>query len=271
LTGVDDSAFLVRLRRSNELQDFPDRTEPNVASSGPSLPLVFGRGTMIHGDDPTSEYSVRRDGLTVRATAIAEVRPALHVGLPQSNPVRPGVTPFALRDTFVQTVPVAGTQVTLNPVNGLVCVGLSCVGVTPATSAGRFVDNLTDPTRSRWMAVSTVGQPLLPPLALACNAATTFSGYGPVYSLMSSGINRIIGFTRISLAPDPARPANPCARVVSRAISRVAASNATAVLTGGLPLNPDVQPGEIAQLLDRNLMQNGAVNYGPVLVPVLAR
>ena len=60
-----------------------------MASSGPSLPLTFGKGTTIFGDDPSGGYSVRRDGLTVRATAIASVRPALHVGLPQANPVQP--------------------------------------------------------------------------------------------------------------------------------------------------------------------------------------
>ena len=80
LTGAADTAFLVRLRRSNDLQDFPGEIE-NVASNGPSLPLVFGRGTTIVGDDPSGAYSPRRDGITVRATAIAEIRPALHVGL----------------------------------------------------------------------------------------------------------------------------------------------------------------------------------------------
>src|SRR5262249_33935224 len=50
LNGVDDSAFLVRLRRSNEIQG-DGGIEPDVASSGPSLPLVFGRGTTIAGDD----------------------------------------------------------------------------------------------------------------------------------------------------------------------------------------------------------------------------
>ena len=93
------NALLVRLRRSNEFQDLESQTEPDVASSGPSLPLTFGKATTIHGDDPASDYSVRRDGLTVRATAIAETRPALHVGLPQANANRPGATPFALVDT----------------------------------------------------------------------------------------------------------------------------------------------------------------------------
>src|SRR5262249_55839744 len=85
LGTVDDTAFLVRLRRAKELQDFAAQTEPDVASSGPSLPLMFGRGTTIYGDDPTVPYSPRRDGVTVRATAIAQLRPALHVGLPQTN------------------------------------------------------------------------------------------------------------------------------------------------------------------------------------------
>src|SRR5262249_10118175 len=55
LTGVDDGAFLVRLRRSNELHDLAAQTEPGVASSGPSLPIIAGRATLIHGDDPSAD------------------------------------------------------------------------------------------------------------------------------------------------------------------------------------------------------------------------
>ena len=64
-----------------------------------TLPLTFGKGTTIFGDDSNGGYSVRRDGLTVRATAIASVQPAMHVGLPRVNPLQPGVTPFAMVDT----------------------------------------------------------------------------------------------------------------------------------------------------------------------------
>jgi hypothetical protein len=96
-------------------------------------------------------------------------------------------------------------------------------------------------------------------------------GYGPVYSLMASGANRIIGFSRITLVRDPTRPANPCAGVVARGVSQVAPANATAVLAEGLPLPIGVQPAEVAQLVDKNLVRNGAVNYQPLLVPVLAR
>ncbi len=68
--------------------------------------------------------------------------------------------------------------------------------------------------------------------------------------------------------PDPMRPGNPCAKRISRAVSAVARSNATAALPNGFA---GVPPALITELLDRNLGRNGAVNYGPVLVPVLAR
>ena len=67
------------------------------------MPRESKRG--IHGDNPDAEYSVRRDGLTVRATAIADARPALHLGVPQAN-LTPSLTPFVLLDTCVQTPPL---------------------------------------------------------------------------------------------------------------------------------------------------------------------
>lgn len=270
LNTVSDSAFLVRLRRSNEFTDSAGQVEPTVASSGPALPLLPGKGTTIQGDDPSLDYSVRRDGLTVRATAIAAVRPALHVGLPRTAPAQPGVTPFALADTFVQTLTVA-RQVTINPATGAICAGTTCTGVALAASAGRFVDNLADPTRTRWRTISTVGQALPAPFPVACALTATIAGYGPVYSLLASGTNRIIGFTRITLAPDPARPGDACAKLVTRAASVVAPGNATASLTGGLPLPPTAQPAEVRQLMDRHFQRNGGLAYAPVLVPAVVR
>ena len=272
LATVDDSAFLVRLRRSNELREFGDQVESGVASSGPALPLVFGKATTIHGDDPTSEYSIRRDGLTVRATAISDIRPALHVGLPQVNPTRLGVTPFALADVFVPSIPAAGVQVTINPANGFLCRGLTCTAATPPVNVvGRFVDNLVTPARTGSLAVSTVGRVLPAAVPVACAIARPRIGYGPVYSPMASGATRIIGFTRISLNIDPARPANPCAAVVVRGPALVAATNATAVLAGGLPLAATVQPAEVRELIAKNLRRNGAIDYAPVFAPVLVR
>jgi len=232
---------------------------------------VFGRGTTIHGDSPGADYSIRRDGITVRATAIAQVRPALHVGLPQSNPARPGVTPFAVSDTFVESLGLAPVQATINPLNGLICRGTTCLGVAPPASIGRYVDNLASPSRNNWMAISTVGQALPAPVALPCAPASPVSGFGPVYSLMGSGTNRIIGFTRITMIRDPARITNPCAVLISRGASLVASANAAAHLADGLPLGVGKSPAEVGELLDKNLVRNGEGNYNPVLVPVLAR
>jgi hypothetical protein len=215
---------------------------------------------------------VRRDGFTVRATAIADARPAMQVGLPQTNPAQLGVTPFLLSDVFVAALPVAGRQVTINPLNGLICAGLNCNGVVAGNAAGRFIDNLLDPTRARWRAMSRVGAAILPPLPVNCAIANTFAGYGPVYSTMASGAVRVIGFTRITLARDPARLNNVCAAVLTRAaVSRVAPSNASAVASNGLPLPANVGAAEVVQLINKNRARNGNVNYVPVLAPVLAR
>ena len=282
-SGVGNSAFLVRLRRSNEFQTLPGQIELDVASSGPALPLLFGKGTMIQGDEPSSAYSVRRDGLTVRATAIADSRPAMHVGVaqPQAIPPLPGVTSFALLDACMQNA--AGAPVTLNvtvnPVTGVIArVNAGPPGCSTGAAVGRFVNNPT--------AISTVGQPLPAPTAVACaSLANSSTGYGPVFSALPSGTIRIIGFARITLtrnacpvapgapffpgpgAPFTPAPATPFTATISRVGSAIATSNATATLIGGLPLPANTPPADVTALLQRH----AALNYGPVLVPVLAR
>jgi hypothetical protein len=51
----------------------------------------------------------------------------------------------------------------------------------------------------------------------------------------------------------------------------VAPANATAVLAGGLPLPPTASLADLHELVDKNLVRAGRVNYAPVLVPVLGR
>ena len=284
---ANNTAFLVRLRRSNEFQE-SGGVDPDVASSGPALPLTFGKATMIAGDDPASPYSVRRDGLTVRATAIAAARPVLRVGVaqPQANPPLPGVTLFALRDTFVSTLNVAGAQVTINPTTGVICSGaippaiIATCTATAANAVGRFVANRTT--------IDTVGRPLPGPVPIAC-AAQNATGYGPVFSPMTlaPGVTRIIGFAGVGLRQDvatPARAADPCAKVITRAPSAVAPANATATLPTGLPVA--VPAAQLTEVLCRNNPPNPVnpltplnpacsvlvrVNYSPLLAPVLAR
>ena len=270
LASVDDSAFLVRLRRSNEFQDLGAQTETGVGSSGPSLPLTFGKATTIQADDPSSAYSARRDGLTVRATAIAAARPAMHVGLPQVNPVQPGVTRFALLDNCVQApmgAPVTLT-VSVNPTTGLITrTGAGTATCPTGGLVGRFV-----PIPA---AISSIGNPLpLAPSAITCVTATSPTAqFGPVFSVMAAGPPRIIGFTRVTFTRVPACPApgSPFAATITRLASAVAASNASAKVTGALALPITATPADVRELFDKNQVREGRVNYAPVLVAVLAR
>lgn len=66
--------FLVRMRRTPGTNLHDD--SPGKSSRGPTLPFVWARGSLMTqatGDD----WDPRRDGITVRATAIAVARPAL--------------------------------------------------------------------------------------------------------------------------------------------------------------------------------------------------
>ena len=131
---------------------------------------------------------------------------------------------------------------------------------------GRFVTNAAA------AASRTVG--LLPPAGVAAPCATTTSftaRYSAVFSQMSAGPARIIGFTsvdllRVGACPPPAFPFYVA--TITRRTSTVAPSNATGVVPGLLPAA--VPPALMAELMDKNLVRTG-VNYGPVLVPVLAR
>jgi hypothetical protein len=115
----DSGAFLVRLRRTGVPTD--DDNISSKSQAGPGLPLLFARGSAVHGADPQT-FDPRRHGLTVRATAISVAQPALSVGLrPQvagqlvpyrsqpGDPLEPlndriysypGVAPVALLDSF---------------------------------------------------------------------------------------------------------------------------------------------------------------------------
>lgn len=119
-------AFLVRLRRTGE--DFSGSTE--VASSGPPLPFLFGRGALLRaeGADPQAILARRERGTRVRATSIADLRPALSVGVPVFRGVSPGV--FELLRSGVafflsRSAPLNAAG--LQPVPG--CLSSCCGGV----------------------------------------------------------------------------------------------------------------------------------------------
>lgn len=75
----DAISFLVRMRRTTGSNASDDTS--GVSSRGAALPLLFGMGSMIQSNDG-SGYDPRRDGLTVRATAVAVGRAPLTIGPP---------------------------------------------------------------------------------------------------------------------------------------------------------------------------------------------
>lgn len=88
----EGSAFLARLRRTRTVEPL-DRIA-GVSSAGPTLPFLFGLGSAVLGTPDASAYDPRRDGITVRAAAIAAARPATAAGL--ARPGLTGLAPLAL-------------------------------------------------------------------------------------------------------------------------------------------------------------------------------
>ena len=80
-------AFLVRMRRTNNLNGLDQ--EPGISSSGPTLPIPFGRGSMMARSGEPGQFSVL-SGVTVRATAIASGAPTRTVGRPDAANSLPG-------------------------------------------------------------------------------------------------------------------------------------------------------------------------------------
>jgi len=78
--NVQALSFLVRLRRAGS--ENPNDNSPGVSTSLPRLPFLFAMGSTMQMDEDASGWNPRRDGVTVRATAIASARPAMRVGRP---------------------------------------------------------------------------------------------------------------------------------------------------------------------------------------------
>ncbi len=90
------NAFLARLRRSNDTLGL-DRLA-GVSTAGPTLPFLFGLGSGVLSSERPDLYDPRRDGITVRATAIADARPVVAAGLARDGIL--GVAQVALENTI---------------------------------------------------------------------------------------------------------------------------------------------------------------------------
>jgi len=241
-TDPSKRSFLVRLRRTLSTDPTvstvchppgagPIDNECDISSSGPRVPLLFGRGTFIQQIQDGS--SPRLSGLPVRATSITDAKPALRiVGSARPDLGLPGVTnpTFALTQEFWSSLLVSGRDVTIAPdTNGTICATICVAGVTPclppvtcpgADNAVAFVKPAPE-VGSTLLAASPVSPPL-----------------GPAYVAIHGGLmsppstqNRVIGFGLVIVTAVDALL--PVTFHVSPYLDYVSNVNASSVVPGG--------------------------------------
>ena len=243
-TSPTANAFLVRLRRSVKPAPWQDPASldsiSGVSSAGPTLPLTFGLGSTLQAQ--SNPPGVRLTGLTVRATAIADARPARGVGLPDPLfvPPRLGVTPFGLDRLAWSTGLSVGTPASGNvSASGEITVG--------GVAIGRFLTQ-----------VLSIGEPVQGSSPQV--GPITMDGYAPLYQDIL-GTERIVGFARIEMVGT-----TPGAVQIIKHPSQVAVENATSTIQMTFP--NDLQSQEMTVLFDahRTLQAEEAL-----LAPVLVR
>ena len=150
----DGDAFLVRLRRTHDPLGIDNIA--GVSSAGSGMPLLIGRLGWMADVPNDAEFSIRRDGVTVRATAIADKRIAVRVWTYDGDQEILGAIPFWIRQTdFVATSdPAAETRRTpagerLTHVGMEANFGDSTLPKTPVDQPGyvAVVDDALQPPR----------------------------------------------------------------------------------------------------------------------------
>jgi hypothetical protein len=260
-------SFLVRMRRtgdSNLLDNVQD-----VSSSGPTVPFIFGLGSAIHGADG-DDYNPRRDGLTVRATAIASVVPVYSIGpllftedctrvVARNWPAIPhmravyGLGPVAIEKSFWMSSvgPFDNSQatyvpLTLDHISGELRSGTGAL-------AGRLYFGDTSampcPTRAS-SALSSIGDPLDVPFS-------------------TSWVSRLLDWLElIRLTPTNAGPfanSGRCYIPIYTDISGV--PRVIGFVQGTILLNPDSPPTAIRIDLDRGFPDQNEVGIHPISAP----
>jgi hypothetical protein len=261
--GTADSAsapaFLVRMRRTNNPGGLDQ--EPGISCGGPTLPVLFGRGSMMARSGDSGQLSVE-SGITVRATAIAavgQVNGLTSSGTPYSvgraKTVGPALVvsggtiaghgPFALRSDIWAGLAVSGG--TLTPTGGTLMVagelgdpvpeGL----VLPGTATGLTLSAT---------GVSSIGQPVEPaadasPLdqyppngaAVYVPIYTSYQLGGQPYTVIGFGLIAVANWnsSQVVISPIAQQPSNP-----------VASQNASGVV--GLAVLASFSPQDVTTL-----------------------
>jgi hypothetical protein len=247
--GTTPDAFLMRLRRTSDRD--PLAREDGVSTSGPPVPFLFGRGATISAV-PGSNYNPRRDGVTVRAAAIAQLVPAKTAGpVSQDESVR-GITPFALRRADWAALGSGAASFTVGT-NGVVTVGsgTSAVGqlidaTRPLTIAQRIDDRVATVLPASF--VSQPGLFILVPLYdddLSPAGVKWVVGFGLMQvtaaTVSSFTAQRLTGGTRISGESQPL--ANVSGAVLQQSSSAIPSDIPAATLQTVFSRNQDLAPG----------------------------
>ncbi len=177
-------AFLARMRRTPlwNVSDSVDNTQ-GVSTSGPPLPFLWGRGSLLARSGTSNNDLSVSSGVTVRATAIAGPQPAKSVGPAYVNTggtlaVSPQLAPFGLRsDIWANLVASGGTaSATIDPL---------AAGSGAVVLDSQFRQKLT-----------AIGQPLATSTdetALSAGTQST-AAYVPIYADYGSQQETIVGY-----------------------------------------------------------------------------
>lgn len=199
------NAFLVRIRRTGEV------LANDVGTTGPTLPYLFGRGSLM-------SRQLIADGIRVRATSIAKAVPARAVGraikdITTGNDII-GAFPFAIRFGTWQGLP-NGTVSTLDLADPTSFVPLNDLAVSNAVSIGHSLPAPQIPSPDQSLVLS------------ALNGAAVNNGRRQTYvPIIANGADVIVGFgfmDEIQIATS-----NPTSVSFVKAVNRIASENASA-------------------------------------------
>jgi Putative Flp pilus-assembly TadE/G-like len=268
---ITDTGFLARLRRSPE--NFGSAT--GVASNGPPIPFLFGRGSMIPRIPGENGNLSVQSGITIRATAIAAagtvslnptgsttpttvVGHVLTVGPVDTVDGIRGLAPFGVTLTYWQSLnnPANGAQgadsPTVNPTTGLLTSNLPPQpGTIPNPNAVE-----AGVTGANQALLTTIGQVFVAGASDApLGVAPTLYTYVPIYSTIGTTARTIVGFGFVtwSYAPGQLSIKVPWNAPQNSPRDRIAVENASGSLL--TPMPPQIlQAGAavVQQVFDTN-------------------
>ena len=234
---TEDTAFLARMRRTNDFDGLDSIA--GESTSGPTIPYLFGRGSLLAFRDPAVTYSPRHHGMTVRATGIADARPVVTVGKDYPG-VLVGSQVFAMSTTIWSSLerddsnPLTDESAVI-PVDGLNAGSL----VSPLQHIGQIPALLTAPI--------------------------AIEGFVPIFHDIN-GTNRVVGFGLASVTVESVSEVRIRKRVLVSSDGVIATENATATLNDAwneLGLLSEIERADV-------LTQNRSFPH-PLLAPVSVR